>query len=436
MSGNSIRTLSIVGLGKLGLPLAASFAERGFRVIGVDNVPAVVDSVNAGRTHIYEPGLPDLLAEVVHKGNLVATGDIGWAVRETDTTIILVPTPSQDDGAFTNEYVLQVCEELCPHLAIKEGYHLVVIASTVMPGSCSGPIREALEASGRQVGQNLGLCYCPEFVALGDAIAGFQQPDFVLIGQSDPVAGQRLADIYARLCRNDPPIVRVSLVNAETAKVSLNFAVTAKITAANTLAEICESIPGADVDEVTRVIGHDRRIGHAYLTGGAAFGGTCFPRDVLALLALAVRGATGAILPEAVHRVNQHQIERLCYKIDAALKRAAAAGLPDVVAVLGLAFKPDTDVTEQSTGLALVERYQDRCVVYDPLATCLRSVRTPQIAVSQAGVVVVTTRHKEFKSVVCRPGQVVIDCWRWLDVEKVRRLGATYIGIGIGPEEA
>lgn len=426
--------ISIVGLGKLGLPLAASFADRGFHVIGVDTIPAVVEGVNAGRAHVYEPGLLTLLRRVVPDGRLRATCDLGEAVRETDATVILVPTPSQEGGAFANEYVLQVCEALGRELAQKEGYHLVVVSSTVMPGSCGGAIRETLErGSGRAVGKDLGLCYCPEFVALGNAIGGFQRPDSVLIGQSDNEAGGRLEAIYRQFCVNGPPIVRRSLVNAEIAKMALNFAVTAKITVANTLAEICEGLPGADVDEVTSAIGYDKRIGHKYLTGGPAFGGACFPRDVRALMALAAQAGTWATLAEAVHEVNQYQNARLIAQIDRCLEQGVAVD-PPVVGVLGLAFKPGTDVTEESVGMALLEKYGDRCVVYDPLAACGQSVHTAQDCVDRAGVVVVTITLDGFRDLAFRPGQAVIDCWRWLDGEKVRAAGARYIGIGLGPE--
>jgi len=409
-------SVSVIGLGKLGLPLAASFAEQGFNVVGVDNNPKVIESVNAGQAHIYEPGLPELLVRVVKAGQLRATMNVANAVAWTDVTFVLVPTPSQADKRFTNKFVLQVCKALRPELDKKPG-HVVAISSTVMPGSCDGPIRHVL-------GDAVGLCYCPEFVALGNTIAGFQRPDFVLIGQSDVRAGDVMEGVYKAFCTNRPPILRTNLVNAELAKVNLNFAVTAKISVANTIGEECEGFPGASADEVTRIIGHDSRIGHKYFKAGTAFGGACFPRDVGAVIATAIAAGTWSPLAEAVHKVNRYQNVRLTRIIDSLE--------PQRVGVLGLTFKPGTDVTEESVGMFLVEHYGERCVAYDPLVACPRSEERLRDCVDFADVVVVTIMLPEFRDVSFCEGQTVIDCWRYLDREKVEAQGARYIGLGLG----
>lgn len=415
--------VSVIGLGKLGLPLSVAFADRDVRVIGVDILQEVVDAVNDRRPHIYEPKLDAYLKRAEDK--LVATSNLYWAVAHTPISIVLVPTPSDGDGWFSLEYVLNVCVKLGRAIQGKD-YHLVTISSTVMPGSCQGEITHALErASGKKCGEGFGVAYCPEFVALGNCIAGFKRPDFVLIGESDGKAGATLENLYSRFVSPDVPKVRMSLVNAELAKISLNCYVTTKISFANQLAEICEKIPGADVDAVTRAIGIDSRIGHKYLRGATSYGGECFPRDVRAMLALARKLGIKLPLPEAVNTINEWQIERLAYLVRMIVARAKGSD----VGILGLAFKPGTDVTTESTGMALVSELRAfNLHTFDPVVkgTC----ETAQECVNQSGVVVVTIPCDEFKGLQFREGQIVIDCWRILDDRQLN--GAWYVPVGVG----
>jgi UDPglucose 6-dehydrogenase len=312
--------VSVIGLGKLGLPLSVAFADRGISVIGVDNVPGVVEAVNARVPHIYEPKLQTFLN--LAGDRLLATSDLHDAVQRTPISIVLVPTPSDDDGWFSLRYVLEVCAELGQAIRDKGRYHLVVISSTVMPGSCDGEIKAVLEKASRdKINKSWGLCYCPEFVALGDCIAGFKRPDFVLIGQSDKLAGDVLESLYIRFVPPGTPIERMALINAELAKISLNCYVTTKISFANQVAEICEKLPGADVDTVTNAIGNDRRIGKRYLKGATGYGGECFPRDVRAMLALARKLDIKLPLPNAVNQINEWQIERLAYLVRVTVQR-------------------------------------------------------------------------------------------------------------------
>ena len=203
-------------------------------------------------------------------------------------TILLVPTPSDERGAFTNEYVLAALERGRAWARRPRRYHVVVVASTVMPGSCEAELAPALErASGRRVGEILGLCYSPEFIALGNVIRDMLEPDMVLIGESDSRAGDVLEQLYTGVCENDPPFRRMSLVNAELTKIAVNTYVTMKISYANALADMCERLPGADVEAVTDALGLDTRIGRKYLRGAIAYGGPCFPRDNKAFAVLA-----------------------------------------------------------------------------------------------------------------------------------------------------
>jgi len=419
--------LSIIGLGKLGCALAVAFASKEVNVFGIDINPEVVRFINNGNSHVYEPGLREALKAALPY--LQATTVTEEAVLQTDTTIVLVPTPSNDDGSFSNEYVLQVCKSVGQTLAVHDRYHVVVISSTVMPGSCDGEIREALEkASGRIVGKDLGLCYCPEFVALGNALEGFMNPDFVLIGESDFKAGEQVERLYDQLVSQEVPILHRSLLNAEIAKIALNFTITAKISVANALAEICEGIPGANVDQVTSVLGADKRIGKLYLKGGAPFGGTCFPRDVNALICLARNSYANAILPQAVELLNEWQKQRIATKVFGALKSGGMLG------ILGLAFKPHTDVITEGLGSYLLQKAVEHrtasVIMYDKVVTTGYSVSCAQVIADDADVVVICLPVNY--GVWFRKGQTVIDVWRVLDRKIVEAQGAIYVAVGVG----
>jgi UDPglucose 6-dehydrogenase len=447
---HDIHTLSILGLGKLGIPMAACFAAKGFDVIGVDRDPTRVTAINDGVAPIHEPGLQELID--AHAARLSATRDVRDAVQRSDATFIVVPTPSTGDGTFTCRYVLEACRDVGAALRAKAGPHLVVVTSTVMPGDTAGPIRATLEeAAGKTCGEDLLLCYSPEFIALGSVVRDFLNPDMLLIGQCPgdaDAAGDALEAIMRRTCDNSPAVVRMNAVNAELAKLAVNSFVTTKITFANTLARMCESLDGANVDAVTAALGHDSRIGRKYLKGATAFGGPCFPRDSVALASLGRRLGTRAVLAEATDAANRAEIRRL---VELVLARLPEDG---VVGVLGLAYKPHTDVCEQSAGVLLTRALIEQgvsVVAHDPAAVDharaglgdrVTFAGSADAAVRLADVVVIATPWPEFQQISpdalarAQRRRVVIDCWRQLDGGAVSRL-ADYIPVGVGrPESA
>ena len=302
-SDGNIARISVLGLGKLGAPLAACLASRGFTVIGVDVVPEVVACINEGRPPVQEPGLDDLIT--CCNGQLTATTDLRAAVMASEATFVVVPTPSEADGRFSIQFLLDACDKIGQSLRDKP-YHLVVITSTVMPGATGGPVQRRLEeVSGKRCGRDFGLCYNPEFIALGSVIRDMLNPDFILVGESDRRAGDLLGTVYDRLCEGKPPVRRMSFVNAELTKLALNTFVTTKISYANMLAQICERLEGGDVDVVTGALGLDSRVGGAYLKGGLAYGGPCFPRDNRALCGLAQDLGVKPLLGEATDATNR-----------------------------------------------------------------------------------------------------------------------------------
>jgi UDPglucose 6-dehydrogenase len=432
--------VAVLGLGKLGAPLAAVLAQRGHAVIGVDVDAARVQQVREGRAPVNEPGLTDRLRQAGQ--HLTATTDTAAAVAASDITFIVVPTPSEPDGRFSLRYVLPAVRQIGQALRGRDREHLVVLTSTVMPGDTAGQVQPALEqAAGRACGATLGLCYNPEFIALGNVLAGLTRPDLVLIGESDARAGGALAALQRGVCENAPSIVRTSFINAELIKLAVNTYVTTKIAYANWLAQVCEGLPGADVDVVTAAIGRDSRIGPKYLTGGLGYGGPCFPRDNVAVAALSRSLGVEPALPEATDRANRGHVPRLVDLIVRVLPPGGRVG------ILGLAYKPDTDVVEEAQGLEIARQLLAQgvpLVAYDPLAAANAQrvlgggVETAPSAAACAGacdVLVIATPCKEFAALRPTdlrrgsPRPTVIDCWRLLPRAPFEE-AATYLALG------
>lgn len=439
-----VESISVIGLGKLGSPLAASFAARGFRVTGVDLDKQKVDAINCGLPPVHEPGLEDLIRE--SEGRLSASQNAETAVMDSEATFIVVDTPSEPGGGFSLRNVLPAVEVIGKALHMKQAFHLVVLTSTVMPGATGGQVRALLERmSGKACGVEFGLCYSPEFIALGSVIRDFYFPDFLLIGESHSQAGEMLAEIYERTCKNTPYVARMNFINAEITKLAVNTYLTTKISYANMIARLCEKLPEADASVVTSTLGLDTRIGPRYLKGAVSYGGPCFPRDNRALAALAARVGASSGLPEAIDLFNRAQIKSVAEVVKSYRSEDGAIG------ILGLTYKPDTDVTEEAFGLLLANELSSAnlpVIVFDPcahVASILSTYKTVHCAASaqecidQADVVVLATPWQEFRGIPAerwvRQGRprALIDCWRALDyLERVD--GVRYIRLGLGPE--
>ncbi|MDP6448668.1 MAG: nucleotide sugar dehydrogenase [Dehalococcoidales bacterium] len=437
--------ISIIGIGKLGLCVAACLAASGYRVIGVDKDPVTIKAVNQGQSPIYEPGLAELMQGL--SAHLSATDDYKYAIENSDITFMVVPTPSEKGGGFSTRYVEAASREIAANLKNKPGFHLVVLTSTVLPGDTDNVIKYLLEeVSGKKCGVDFGLCYSPEFIALGSVIRDFTNPDVVLIGESDPRSGDLLSKIYMMVCENHPPVVRGTIYNAEVAKIALNSYVTMKISFANTLAEICERIPGGDVDMVSRALGFDSRIGRKYLSGGTSYGGPCFPRDNKAFSSFIKRIGGNARLAETTDQVNNEQISRV---IDL-IKQQLGDINGKKVAILGLTYKTNTDVIEESASMAMARalgREGAAVAVCDPagmenarkvLGKSVEYAGSAGRCLEGAEFAILAMPWDEFKNL--RPEDFtgamktpkLLDCWRVYDrLEFGKKL--EYFAIGLSP---
>jgi UDPglucose 6-dehydrogenase len=437
------RTFSIVGLGKLGASMAAAMASRGFNVIGVDVSRQTVERLNSGHAPVQETDLEKTVA--THRHRIRATMSHREAVLATDASFVIVPTPSDKRGAFSLQFAAWAFQEIGAALAEKDSYHLVVLTSTVLPGATRYGLLPILEkASGKRCGRDFGLCYSPEFIALGSVIHDFLHPDLTLVGEFDRRSGDQLEAAYRDMMPLHPPCARMSIENAELTKVSLNAFVTTKITFANMLADLCERIPGGDVDAVTRALGLDKRIGPHYLKGGLGFGGPCFPRDNAALAFAAREAGTDAAIAETTDTMNRMRPSRAVQRLNALIPHRCT------VAILGLAYKPFSHVTEESQAIMLARALSHsgrRVLAFDPLAgASAKNELTDQAVVvdrledclQQADVVVVATPDPLFSKLKAgdfpRRPVLVVDFWRTLACELSAVPDLHYVPVGRGDD--
>ena len=365
----SIKSVSVCGLGKLGACMAATFAARGFSVVGVDIDPEKIRKVNAGEPPVDEP----LLAETINEGRerLRATDDPAEAVG-TDASFFIPPSPSLPDGSFSTEYLLKAMQPVAKAVraAGKKG-HIFVCSSTTTPGAVDSVLIPMLEnETGWKCGSEFSVCYNPEFIALGNVINGLLEPDMVLIGESDSNAGDSLEELYRSYTRNKCRIARMSIISAELTKISVNSYITMKISFTNQLRMIAEKFPKANINTILEAIGTDTRIGQKYLRAGLSFGGPCFPRDNRLLAYTARQTGLEAPLAEASDRVNELTKSNLLEKVTQLVPSGAT------VLVLGMSYKPDTYITEESAGLHLAQnlkRQGYRVLVHDFAADATNS---------------------------------------------------------------
>jgi UDPglucose 6-dehydrogenase len=419
--------IAFYGLGKLGLPYAALLADEGNTVLGIDPNDEVRNAVLDGEVPdwIVEPGLDALVARVVKSGKLTAVNFDHPELLKAQASIILVPTPSKLDGSFSNEFVLQACRDIGRRISHSTDEHLVLLVSTVSPGSTGGPIRRTLEVhSGRKVESgDIALVYSPEFVQLGNVIEGMKNPFAVLVGM-DGELSSLFGDVL--VAGDNVPIQGMSWEAAELAKLGLNVALSLKPTLANILGGMAIHY-GADVDRITDFIGKDPRIGHKYLRAGLQPGGPCLPRDLRALLKAGEE--TNADLRTIRAMVFTNEDEVACWReFICKLGRRHFNTTKISVSILGLTYKAGVPVMDDSFGDILYESLvglEPKSVQY--YDSTFPDSPTVKQAVIAADIIVVTQMDSVFKTLeeMDLSTKVVVDPWRVL---KKRLVCKAYYG--------
>lgn len=352
--------LTMIGTGYVGLVTGTCFAESGNSVTCLDIDQTKVDRLTAGDIPIYEPGLTELVARNVASGRLTFTTDYAQAISEAEAIFICVGTPQGDDGSANLNYVRDAAHTMAPHL--KEGA-IVIVKSTVPVGTnrrVSAWVQEKTDTP-------VHFASNPEFLKEGAAIQDFTNPDRVVVGVDEPQVGERLHDLYRPFLRTERPYLVMGIESAEMTKYVANCMLATKISFINEMANLCERV-GADINEVRRGIGHDQRVGFSFLFPGVGYGGSCFPKDVRALAAVARNHGLEAEVLQAVDDVNNQQKNVLFEKLKKYFKGELEGRR---IAIWGLAFKPRTDDIREAPALVLINQLLEAkatVVAHDPVA--------------------------------------------------------------------
>ncbi len=429
--------ITVVGSGYVGLVVGACLAETGNDVVCADVDPEKIEGLKKNRLPIYEPGLERLVERNQHQSRLAFTTDIAKAIASASVVFIAVGTPPDEDGSADLRHVLAVAEQIGKHMARE----LVVVTKSTVPVGTAGKVADAI---GKHAKQKFHMCSNPEFLKEGAAVDDFLKPDRVVLGVDSDFARSVMAELYAPFVRTGKPIIFMDIASAEMTKYAANAMLATRISFMNEIARLCETV-GANVDAVRRGIGSDDRIGPSFLFPGPGYGGSCFPKDVQALIRTADSVKVPLEVVSAVERANERQKHVLYEKITRALGGSIRGSL---IALWGLAFKPQTDDMREAPALTLIEELLAAGATvkaHDPVAEHEARRRlgdriayadSNYDAANGADALVVVTdwneyRHPDFrriKQALKRP--VLIDGRNLYDPLQMRSLGFTYDSIG------
>ena len=431
--------VAVIGTGYVGLVVGACLAETGNDVICADVSEEKISQLRAGTIPIYEPGLKSLVLRNLEQRRLRFTTDVGLAVEASDVVFIAVGTPPDEDGSADLQQVLEVASTIGDHM---NGPKVVITKSTVPVGTAER-VRSAIADRTRE---RFHVCSNPEFLKEGAAVDDFMKPDRVVVGVDSPEAAEVVGELYAPFVRTGNPLLFMDIPSAEMTKYAANAMLATRISFMNQIAELCEEV-GADVMLVRKGIGSDSRIGPAFLFPGPGYGGSCFPKDVKALVRAGEDHGVSLGVLQAVEAANARQKRRLFEKLRAALDGDMRGR---TIAVWGLAFKAETDDRRESPAVDLIEALLEAGAAvraHDPQATAsARALFGERIdyaehaydSLAGADALVIVTEWLEFrnpdfgriKAALRQP--LIVDGRNLYDPAKMAALGFTYLGIGRG----
>ncbi len=431
--------IAMIGTGYVGLVSGACFADFGHQVVCVDKDAAKIDGLNGGRMPIWEPGLEALVKANVERGRLSFTTDLASGVAGAEAVFIAVGTPARrGDGHADLTFVFEAIRELAK--VIQPG--TVVVTKSTVPVGTGDKISAILAEEGAG---GISVASNPEFLREGAAIRDFKIPDRIVVGAEDEQAREVLREIYRPLFLNQAPILFTGRRTAELTKYAANAFLATKISFINEIANLCEAVD-ADVQDVARGIGLDNRIGPKFLHAGPGYGGSCFPKDTLALLQTAELAGVEQQIVASVVKVND---ERKAAMADRVVRALGGSVEGKSVGVLGLAFKPNTDDMREAPSIPLVKRLVElgaKVTAFDPVAreqagqllSGIDYAADPYGAVEGADAAVVVTEWDEFRALdldtlkARMRGKILVDLRNVWDPQEAQRAGFTYVGIGRG----
>ncbi len=435
--------IAVVGTGYVGLVSGSCFAETGATVTCVDVDAAKIERLQHGEIPIYEPGLDELVKKNVAAGRLSFTTDLASVLDDVEIVFSAVGTPPDEDGSADLKYVLQVARTIGEHIH----HYTVVVTKSTVPVGTAAKVRRTIEAELEKRGEHIpfDVASNPEFLKEGNAIKDFMSPDRVVVGTESERAKKVLTRLYKPFLINNFRVIFMDIASAEMTKYAANSMLATRISFMNDMANLCELV-GADINMVRAGIGSDTRIGRKFLYAGCGYGGSCFPKDVKALIKTADQQGYSMEVLKAVERVNERQKHVLFQKLQKAFDGQSLSGL--TIALWGLSFKPETDDMRESTALVMIDKLLAAgCTVrvYDPVAMdeCRRRVgdrvvysRDKYDAVLDADALLLLTEWKEFRlptwgvihKAMNRP--LVIDGRNIFDAEELEENGFDYYCIG------
>ncbi|HXD31898.1 MAG TPA: UDP-glucose/GDP-mannose dehydrogenase family protein [Pyrinomonadaceae bacterium] len=429
--------IAVIGTGYVGLVTGACFAEFGVDVTCVDVDAEKIDRLTAGIMPIYEPGLEQLVAKNSSANRLKFTTDAKQAIEQSLVIFLAVGTPPKDDGSPDLSFVEAAGRSIAQHM---NGYKVIVTKSTVPIGT--GERLRELIRSEQKSKVNFGIVSNPEFLREGAAINDFMRPDRVVIGSRDEEAIAIMRDLYRPLYLIEAPFVITSLEAAELTKYAANAFLATKISFINEIANLCEKI-GCDVHDVARAMGMDRRIGGKFLHPGPGFGGSCFPKDTRALASVARQFDSDSLIVDSVIEVNRRQQQAMLPKI----KRLVGDLKDKRIAILGLAFKPETNDMREAPSLEIIRGLMQegaRVCAYDPVSMTeaekmvsgIEYAEDEYSAVKDADALVFVTEWNQFRALDMSrirdlmKSPMIADLRNICDPSDMRELGFTYVGVG------
>jgi len=434
--------ISIVGTGYVGLVTGTCFAETGITVTCVDIDQKKIEMLNNGQVPIYEPGLDDLIKRNVEKERLFFTTDLKESIAEANAVFIAVGTPPDEDGSADLRYVLGVAREIGQHM----DHYMVVVTKSTVPIGTAVKVKQAVSEELQKRGANIDFDVAsnPEFLKEGSAIADFLKPDRIVCGVDSEMAEKTLARLYKPFVLNGHPLLFMDIPSAEMTKYAANSMLATKISFMNDIANLCE-IVGADVDMVRKGIGSDTRIGTKFIYPGVGYGGSCFPKDVKALIKTASSKGYKMRVLESVEEVNEDQ-KKVMYDKVARYFNGNLRGKK--IALWGLAFKPNTDDMREAPALVFIDQMLAagaHVVAYDPVAIHetqrkigdkITYVEDEYEALIDADALVLMTEWNEFRvpkyKIMSKlmKNRVVFDGRNIYDPEEMKEVGFTYFGMG------
>ncbi len=429
--------ITVVGVGYVGLVVAVCMAELGNDVVGVDVAKAKITSLQEGKVPIYEPGLEEMLHRNQKECRIKFTTDLKQAIEHGEVIFIAVGTPMDGDHRADLSHVLGVAEQIGKHM---NGYKVIVDKSTVPVGTADKVATTIKKHQPKPI--EFDVVSNPEFLREGEALQDFLIPDRVIIGISNGKARKIMEEVYGGIARTDRPIMFTNIKSAELIKYASNAMLATRISFMNELSRLCEKT-GGDIKEIAKGMGLDKRIGPRFLQAGAGYGGSCFPKDVQALImTLKDEGCDASIL-EAVEKVNEEQKRSITAKLQKLIPELKGK----TIALWGLAFKPKTDDMREAPSLAIIHELQKhgaKIKAFDPVAEesaskLLKNVeysKTPYDAAQDADALIVATEWNEFRNLDMRKvktsmkNPILIDGRNVYEPSEMKALGFMYTGVG------